>query len=303
MKHIGDTRTTMSATGPTVPQSQQYDPAAHLEIALFRTDADGRWSALSDAWTRITGFETDACLGLPARQFVHAADQSRLAAFAQHMLQAPGQYFRQTLRICKANGATGWIEAYAATWPDAQGARLSVSGYIADATPAPLPHARRYAMRVVQDEQPAVIDRLGSTGAPIAFPEQAPLTLLLVEDQLVTQKLVRLILEKWGHHVYVASDGRAALESYLQRRFDLVLMDLQLPLMDGLSVTAAIREYEAQAGLARTPVIALTAQTEPEDRAICFAAGMDGYLSKPVMTQSLRETLQAHGAHPTQHPS
>jgi CheY-like chemotaxis protein len=303
MIDTGSTLSQASAGATSTPQALHGDLIAPLEVTLFRTDKCGLWTALSHAWTRMTGHAVSASLGVPAKQFVHVSDLIRYAALVQNMLQNPGQFFRQTLRICKADGQSGLIEVYAAMQSGTPGTPFASCGYLADAIPAHPQRMRGRTMRVVRDEHHGALDRLGLTAALTATAARQPLNILLVEDQPVTQKLMRLVLEKWGHHVHTASDGRAGLECFLQNAFDLVLMDLQLPVMDGLSVTMAIREYENQAGLARTPVIALTAQTEPGDREICFAAGMDDYLAKPVKVPVLREILQSYGVQRVQHPA
>lgn len=121
------------------------------------------------------------------------------------------------------------------------------------------------------------------------------LNILLVEDQPVTQKLVTLLLQKWGHHVTVAQNGLEGVERFRQGSIDLVLMDLQMPVMDGINATREIRRHEYEARLPHTPIIALTGQTAEEDRETCIAAGMDDYLPKPVTLGALLQVLQQHG--------
>jgi CheY-like chemotaxis protein len=118
----------------------------------------------------------------------------------------------------------------------------------------------------------------------------SPLRILLVEDNHVNQMLALRLLEKQGHEVVLAGNGREALDVVSRQSFDLVLMDLQMPEMDGLETTAAIRAGEEGTGK-RLPIIALTAQALQGDRERCLAAGMDGYLAKPVQTQQLIETV------------
>jgi PAS domain S-box-containing protein len=122
------------------------------------------------------------------------------------------------------------------------------------------------------------------------------LRILVVEDNLVNQRLATRLLEKRGHHVAVAGDGKQALSALEKERFDLVLMDMQMPEMDGFEATAAIRKSE-QAKDQRLPIVALTAHAMKGDREKCLAAGMDGYLSKPIRPQELDEVLQ-HYLHP-----
>ena len=117
---------------------------------------------------------------------------------------------------------------------------------------------------------------------------------LLVEDNPVNQRLARLLLEKNGHFVTVAGDGREALRALESGPFDLVLMDVQMPHMDGLEATRAIRGREKETG-GRVPVVAMTAHALKGDRERCLEAGMDGYISKPIRADELLEVVAAGG--------
>jgi len=119
------------------------------------------------------------------------------------------------------------------------------------------------------------------------------LKVLLAEDNLVNQRLAVRLLEKRGHRVAVAGNGREALEPLEKESFDLVFMDVQMPEMDGLEATAVIREKEARTGL-HQPIIALTAHAMKGDREKCLEAGMDGYLTKPIRPQELDQVLEDH---------
>jgi CheY-like chemotaxis protein len=112
------------------------------------------------------------------------------------------------------------------------------------------------------------------------------LRVLLAEDNKINQRVAGRFLERLGHRVTVANDGREAVERYRQEPFDLVLMDVQMPEMDGFEAVSAIREMERGTGL-HTPIVALTAHAMSGDRERCLAAGMDGYLTKPVRLASL----------------
>ena len=117
------------------------------------------------------------------------------------------------------------------------------------------------------------------------------LNVLLAEDNLVNQKLAATLLKKRGHRVAIVRTGREAVEATEREDFDLVLMDIQMPEMDGLEATARIRAREKDGH--HVPILALTAHAMPEDRARCLAAGMDGYLSKPVRRQELYDAIAA----------
>ena len=115
--------------------------------------------------------------------------------------------------------------------------------------------------------------------------------ILLAEDNLVNQEVTVGMLEHCGCQVDVVSDGRAALEAYTLKVYGLVLMDCQMPVMDGLEATRGIRHHELQSGR-HCPIVALTAHAQTSDRDACLQAGMDDYLSKPFRIDQLRLLLQ-----------
>jgi len=117
------------------------------------------------------------------------------------------------------------------------------------------------------------------------------LRILLAEDNVVNQKLASRLLEKRGHTVAVASNGREALALADQHPFDLVLMDVQMPELDGLQATAILREKEKSNGQ-HLPVIAMTAHAMKGDEERCLAAGMDGYVSKPIDASHLFSMIE-----------
>jgi two-component system sensor histidine kinase/response regulator len=113
----------------------------------------------------------------------------------------------------------------------------------------------------------------------------------LAEDNAVNQKIASRFLEKEGHRVTLASNGRQALAAIERENFDVVLMDVQMPEMDGFEATAAIRAQERDTGK-RLPILAMTAHAMAGDRERCLAAGMDGYIAKPISASALIELLQ-----------
>ena len=137
--------------------------------------------------------------------------------------------------------------------------------------------------------------RGGSAETPPAHPP-APaarsLRLLLAEDNVVNQKLAVRLLEKQGHAVTVAGNGRVALEALEAREFDAAFFDVQMPEMDGLEAVAELRRREAGTGR-HLPVIALTAHAMKGDQERCLAAGMDVYLTKPIRIEEIRQALAA----------
>ena len=127
---------------------------------------------------------------------------------------------------------------------------------------------------------------------------QRTLDILLVEDHPVNQKLAISLLEKWGHRVTLANHGQEALDILARRDVDLILMDMQMPVMGGVEATEKIREYELRDGRGRTPIIAMTAAAMQSDKDACLAAGMDDYLAKPIRSKDLLEKLLAYGGYP-----
>jgi len=122
---------------------------------------------------------------------------------------------------------------------------------------------------------------------PVSFSESLRrLRVLVAEDNAVNQRLAVRLLEKKGHAVTVARDGAEALEALRQNNYDVVLMDVQMPIMDGMEAVAQLRETERESGR-HTPVIAVTAHARREDEAECLAAGMDAFVTKPIRASEL----------------
>jgi CheY-like chemotaxis protein len=153
------------------------------------------------------------------------------------------------------------------------------------------------AILEVFDARPASCQPADTSVVP-----QGNLRILLVEDGLVNQRVAIELLGLRGHRVTLAQNGREAVEMWKPGRFDLILMDLQMPEMDGFEATRAIRQRE-QAGNVRTPIIAMTARVMPDDRRLCVEAGMDGYIPKPVDPDKLDEVLAGYHAPDPQPPS
>jgi CheY-like chemotaxis protein len=121
--------------------------------------------------------------------------------------------------------------------------------------------------------------------------EKPSFRILLAEDNAVNQVLAVRLLEKRGYSVTVAGDGRAAVAAFEKGQFDLVLMDIQMPGMDGFEATAAIRVAEKVTGK-RIPIVAMTAHALKSDQDRCMAAGMDGYVSKPIRSADLFSVME-----------
>jgi signal transduction histidine kinase/DNA-binding response OmpR family regulator len=146
----------------------------------------------------------------------------------------------------------------------------------------------------------AILTAIGKT-VPVPLPETMQsrrnhparserLQILLAEDNRINQTVAIRILEKMGHSVVLATDGREALSLFKSGRFDLVLMDIQMPEMDGFTATREIRNGEKRTG-SRIPIIAMTAHALRGDRERCLESGMDGYVTKPIKSQDLAEAI------------
>jgi CheY-like chemotaxis protein len=139
--------------------------------------------------------------------------------------------------------------------------------------------------------KPSVISIRAESGA-------RPLHILLAEDNLINQKVACRLLEREGHQVTVANNGIEALDAVSQQSFDVVLMDVQMPLMSGLEATRLIRQQETGTS-ARQLIVAMTAHALPGDRERCLEAGMDDYISKPFNVPeflSMLRRIKSNGA-------
>jgi CheY-like chemotaxis protein len=120
------------------------------------------------------------------------------------------------------------------------------------------------------------------------------LSVLLAEDTLANQRVIGALLEKRGHRVTITANGREAVAAFEKSKFDVILMDLQMPELDGYGAVAAIRALEQASG-AHTPIIALSAHSTDRDRRACLDATMDAYLAKPIDVEALVAAIESSG--------
>jgi len=115
------------------------------------------------------------------------------------------------------------------------------------------------------------------------------LSILLVEDNLLNQRIVTFSLKRYNYEVTIANHGGEAIERFCEKKFDVILMDIMMPVMDGIEATVKIREIEKRDNIKnRTPIIALTANTMDNDRDKCISFGMDEFMAKPFDIEKLK---------------
>jgi len=170
---------------------------------------------------------------------------------------------------------------------DAERAReLGIVAYLSK--PVARPELHRVLAQALQ--RGSEVPKSSSSSVARQQDAQRALDVLLVEDHAINQKLAITLLERWGHRVTVAENGEIATEQVAQHRYDVVLMDMMMPVMDGLEATRLIRAMEPP--VCSVPIIAMTANAMESDRERCLAAGMNDYISKPIKAQELQELLQ-----------
>jgi osomolarity two-component system sensor histidine kinase NIK1 len=141
-----------------------------------------------------------------------------------------------------------------------------------------------------------ILPSLESRPSNISSKEIRPLFILLAEDNEVNQMVAMRVIEKYHHHITVVGNGQEALDEFCRGQYDVVLMDVQMPVMGGFEATTKIRQYEKFHGLRRTQIIALTAHAMFGDRERCIAAGMDDYLAKPLNQMQMMEMIHKRAA-------
>ncbi len=153
-----------------------------------------------------------------------------------------------------------------------------------------------FAFTVYAEQSVGAVDWNAPENEQVARMPQAPLRILVADDNKVNQAVVSRLLERAGHTVSIAVNGQEATDMCSTGAFDLVLMDIQMPVLDGYEASARIREMDRSKGI-HTPLIALTANAMTGDRENCLRAGMDGYISKPVSREELLNAIAQFASH------
>ena len=224
---------------------------------------------------------TDSGIGIPPEKL-----DSIFEAFSQEDSSITRKYGGTGLgltisaRLSEMLGGRLWVESEVG-----RGSTFHFTAYFARVQPVPAPTAG-----------PLPKDQASLAPQPLQKDKALPLEVLLVEDHPTNQVLATKLLERWGHRVSVAENGLLGVEAIAARRFDVILMDMMMPVMDGLEATRQIRAAEQASGAPRTPIIAMTANAMQGDREICIEAGMDDYLAKPIKSQELQQMVQHYGS-------
>ncbi|MEO5720976.1 MAG: response regulator [Chthoniobacterales bacterium] len=235
----------------------KFTPAGTIAIRLGTTDVAG-------AETGLLFSVQDSGIGVPT---------SKQALIFQAFAQADSSTTRQY-------GGTGLGLAICAQLVELMGGRLWMESEAGKGSTFHFTAGFRRASAPTGEHAAQVI----------RGPSIVALQILVVDDNAVNRSVAAGILEKQGHKISLATNGREAVTLARRGRFDVILMDVQMPEMDGLAATARIRTAEA-AGDRRTPIVAMTARAAADDRERCLAAGMDDYVSKPVSKEKLLEVI------------
>jgi len=224
-------------------------------------------------------------------------------AISHAMREAPDRAVLIVDQAIGVEAASGWLDTYDRAGLDREAAVLLSSHERSIGPPAVPGYAQTLHRPVLERRLRALAERLerARVAVPIPAPsdrtaahgeDEAPMhgTVLLVEDVEVNRHIGVVLLEKMGLDVTVAEDGLQAVEAVRARDFDLILMDCQMPHMDGFEATRVIREEEDDGR--RVPIVALTASARDEDRDRCLEIGMDGFIAKPLSLEDLRAAVR-----------
>ncbi len=205
-----------------------------------------------------------------------------------HMPDIDGFMLTETLREQPELAPTRVIMLTSGDHPEDTGRckDLKISAYLLK------PVKQSELLEAIEKTMGVLIPRQDLESTSADLPPARPLHILLAEDSVVNQKLAVALLQRQGHTVTLACNGREAVERFRGDCFDLILMDVQMPEMDGLEATVAIRDHQRLSGF-HTPIIAMTAHALKGDRERCLQAGMDGYVAKPIRPQELYQALAA----------
>ncbi|HEX4146059.1 MAG TPA: response regulator [Pirellulales bacterium] len=276
-------------------------PSAWLGIPVLVVDDNRACQRILVDILESWGFKPKSVDGGPAAlaaldQALDAAEPFRLALLDAGMPSMDGFTLTERIKTSRhAETITALMLSSSGQPADLERCRqLGVTAYLTK----PIKHSELFDRLRELFDQPSADAQLALSSALVDSADaltdgtpSRPLTILVAEDNVVNQRVAKGILDRRGHTVVLANNGREAVQALATQRFDLVLMDLQMPEMGGLEATAEIRQLETATG-GRTPIVAMTAHALAGDRERCLGAGMDAYLSKPIRPQQLLDTIQ-----------
>jgi PAS domain S-box-containing protein len=227
-----------------------------------------------------------------AMELLHVAHRAgtpyQLILTDAHMPDIDGFMLTQSLRQDPTLAATKVIMLTSGDRPEdtSHCGSLGIAAYLLK------PAKQSELLEAIEGTLGVLVPKRDLASTVVDLPPLRPLRILLAEDSVVNQKLAVALLQRQGHMVTTAVNGQEAVDAVGRETFDLILMDVQMPEMDGLEATAAIRVNQLASGL-HTPIIAMTAHALKGDRERCLEAGMDGYVAKPIRPQELYAALAA----------
>jgi CheY-like chemotaxis protein len=212
----------------------------------------------------------------------------RLVLTDAHMPDVDGLMLTESIRQDPALAATEVIMLTSGDRPEdaAHCERLRIAFYLLK------PVKQSELLEAIERTLGVMVTRQELVAGADEMPPVRPLRILLAEDSVMNQKLAVALLRRQGHTVTIANNGQEAVNAVGGESFDLILMDVSMPEMDGLEATATIRANQVASGM-HTPIIAMTAHALVGDRDRCLEAGMDAYVAKPIRPQELYRTLAA----------
>ncbi len=271
---------------PDVPQNLQGDPGRLRQVLVNLIGNALKFTEKGQVALRISQLDSQRADGSDGGLHFAISD-SGIGVPANKLKSIFDAFSQEDSSTTRKYGGTGLGLAISSRLVEALGGRIWVESEVGRGST--FHFSARFGLDESQGGAIGALDSAGSgLGALSGGGEPRSLDVLLVEDNLVNQKLAITLLGQWGHRVTLAQDGQEALDMLGRQRYDVVLMDMMMPVMDGLEAT---RRYRALEKGPRIPFIAMTANAMRGDREKCLEAGMDGYVSKPINTAKLRKLL------------
>ena len=267
---------------PDVPVSVIGDPGRLRQILVNLLGNAIKFTSRGKITVRVARAQTD-----DERLLLHFSVADTGIGIAADKLRSIFEAFSQEdSSTTRRFGGTGLGLTICARLVEAMGGQIWVESELG------MGSVFHFTMGADVDHSSAVGGPALDTNAPVGpVPSHSPaLRVLLVEDNTINQKLALALLERWGHQVTLAVNGQVAVEQVGAQAFDVVLMDMMMPVMDGLEATQRIRAMSTPA--ARVPIIAMTANAMESDRERCLEAGMNDYISKPIKAADLQQLLR-----------